>query len=161
MITSVVDSSGAIVMDQRSTNNPISSVTGVGEAGSTIYLYDNTNTNLGGTTTVASNGTWSFTGLSTNAAVGGGSNTFVVRQVDAAGNTAFSDEVTVRSANGNLLTNGDFSTTGGFTTGLQATYPPLLQTWSAYSIGNPGDANKYSSSVLSLDEASDAEHISR
>jgi len=141
MITIVTDTAGTTILDNRTTNNALSTVSGVGKAGDTIYLYDNTSTNLVGTTTVASNGTWSITGLNTNAGVGEGSNAFVARQVDAAGNSAVSNMVTVRSMYGNSLTNGDFSGAGGFTTGLQNTYPPLIQTWSDYVLGSLGAPN--------------------
>ena len=109
-ITSVTDSASTNVADGGTTTNTLSTVSGTGNAGDTIYLYDNTGTNLVGTTTVASNGTWSISSVSSLPGVGSGSNTFSARQVDALGNaSALSNLWTVTAAGNSVLTNGDFS----------------------------------------------------
>jgi len=126
VITAVIDSLGASV-GATGTNtgnlNPskgaLSSVSGTGEAGSTIYLYDNSIGTLVGSTTVGSDGKWTVSSLSN---VNGGSNSFAAVQLDTSGNTSvLSNLWTVSAVGPNLLTNGDFSTDSatapvGFTT---------------------------------------------
>jgi hypothetical protein len=130
VITSVTDSSGVRINNEGSTANRLGTVTGTGVAGETIHLYDNTGTNLVGSTVVTNDGTWSISGLSTNAAVGYGSNTFSARQVDAVGNTSAQSNLwTVLSTNGNTFTNGYFD--GGSTNGFA----------NSLTLGAPSGAN--------------------
>ncbi len=110
VITSVTDSGNASIANNGTTANTLSTVSGTGNAGDTVYLYDNTGTNLVGTTTVASNGTWSISGLASNAGVGAGTNVFSARQVDALGNESVLSNLWTVNANGvNQFVNGDFS----------------------------------------------------
>jgi|GEM_PF-3393656 len=124
-ITAVIDATSTNIADNGSTYYALSTVSGTGNAGDTVYLYDNTGTNLVGTTTVASNGTWSISGLASNAALGSGSNAFSARQVDALGNSSVLSNVWTVNTNtsGNLLDNGDLSLGNtGFT--ATETYSP-------------------------------------
>ena len=133
VITSVTDSASASIANNGTTTNTLSTVSGTGNAGNTIYLYDNTGTNLVGTTTVAGNGTWSISGLAANTAVGSGSNMFSARQVDALGNeSAYSNLWTVSALGGNnTVVNGDFSAGNtGFTT-IGVTYTTSMNHGSA------------------------------
>ncbi|OYU30400.1 MAG: hypothetical protein CFE39_13655, partial [Comamonadaceae bacterium PBBC2] len=133
VITSVLDSVSTSIANAGTSANALSSVSGTGNAGDTIYLYDNTSTNLVGTTTVGANGTWTVTGLA--ATVGDGSNTFAAVQVDSVGNaSAQSNLWTVGVTSGNLISNGTFTgSTAGWTlaaTGAGSIAPVLTN-------GNP------------------------
>jgi len=117
VITSVVDSASASIANAGTTSNALSSVSGTGVAGDTIYLYDNTSTNLVGSTVVGANGTWTVSGLN----VGAGSNTFSAKQVDALGNeSVLSNTWTVSTAGTNLIANGDFASVSAFNSGFGA-----------------------------------------
>ena len=107
VITAVTDTVSASIANAGTTTNALSSVSGTGNAGDTIYLYDNSNSNLVGTAIVSSDGTWSVSSLT---GVFTGSNTFSAKQVDTQGNqSVLSNLWTVTSYGSNLLTNGDFS----------------------------------------------------
>jgi VCBS repeat-containing protein len=119
VITAIVDTANTTVASNTSTSgsttNGLSKVSGTGTVGSTIYLYDNSQTNLVGSTTVDSTGKWTVN-LSN---LGGGSNTFAAVSLDNVGNpSVFSNLVTATSGAANGLTNGDFSSgsTGFITT---------------------------------------------
>ena len=106
VITGVVDTASTSVANTGTTTKEISSVSGTGNAGDTIYLYDNSVTQLIGTATVASNGTWTVSGF----ALGVGSQTFAAKQYDVLNNlSTFSNTWQVTSDGRNLLVNGDFS----------------------------------------------------
>ena len=143
VILAVTDSAGADIVNNGSTATTLSTVSGTGAAGETIYLYDNTGTNLVGTTTVASNGTWSISGLASNAGVGAGSNTFSARQVDVVGNTSVLSNLWTVTSNSstNLVANGDFAAGAGtgFTTtlGFLNGNPTTGQTTSLYNNADP------------------------
>ena len=116
VITAVADSSSASIANAGTTTKSLGSVFGTGAAGDTIYLFDNSANNLVGTTTVGADGKWTISGLSTNTAVGGGSNTFAAVQVDAANNVSGQSNLwTVRAGGTNLVANGDFNTVNDFT----------------------------------------------
>jgi anti-sigma regulatory factor (Ser/Thr protein kinase) len=123
VITSVIDTANASIGIGGTTTSALSTVSGTGTAGDTVYLYDNTGTNLVGSTTVAAGGAWSISGLATNDAVGGGTNTFSARQMDSLGNVSvLSNTWTVTAAGSNLLTNGNFASGfTGFSSGLTST----------------------------------------
>lgn len=149
VITSVTDSGNGSIANNGTTANTLSTVSGTGAAGDTVYLYDNTGTNLVGTTTVGAGGTWSISGLASNTAVGYGSNIFSARQVDALGNeSVLSNLWTVTSTGGNGVTNGDFSSGNtGFTNQLTQNSYPINGATDQYtvvnmaSIGSTGYAN--------------------
>jgi len=142
VITAVTDSSSASIANNGSTNYGLSTVSGTGVAGDTIYLYDNTGTNLVGTTTVASNGTWTITGLAGNAAIGSGANTFSARMVDALGNaSALSNLWKVDTGGNNLVPNGDFNSTSNYTTTLPNTGPAGFTGTGYHLIASPLDAS--------------------
>ncbi|OYU30014.1 MAG: hypothetical protein CFE39_15715 [Comamonadaceae bacterium PBBC2] len=118
VILSVVDSAGAAIAVNTSTTKSVGAVTGTGLAGDIVYLYDNTATNLVGTTTVQPDGTWVITPTATST----GSNTFAAKQLDPSGNlSALSNLYAVTSNGTNMLTNGDFSQGD---TGFAATAAP-------------------------------------
>ena len=84
VITSVMDTAIAgytstTVANGGTTNTKIGTVSGTGTTGDTVYLYDNSTTNLIGTA-VVTNGTWSVTGLSLE-----GAHTFAAKQVSSSG----------------------------------------------------------------------------
>ncbi len=132
VITVVTDSASTSVAHNGSTSNTLSTVSGTGVAGDTIYLYDNSGTNLVGTTTVAADGTWSISGLATNGAVGAGSNTFSARMIDGLGNASVLSNLWTVSAAADVLTNGDFD--NGLTG--WTTFPTLYSTTSYTSFFN-------------------------
>jgi len=83
-ITSVTDDVAPVtgtITSGSSTNDPRPQLTGTGEAGSTITIYDGTTAI--GTAVVGSNGSWSFT---PSGNLNEGSHSFTVRATDAAGN---------------------------------------------------------------------------
>ena len=96
----------------------VTSISGTGVAGDTVYVYDNRSSNMVGTTTVASNGTWSLSGLTIKAT---GTHQFMAMQMDAMGNASpLSNSHTV-NLNVNLTVNGDFSAgVSGFMTDFSA-----------------------------------------
>ena len=108
IITGVFDTvSATTIANNGSTTNSLSKVAGTGEAGATIYLYDNSNKNLVGTTVVGSDNQWSVTTFT--AAVGAGSNTFAALQVDTNANTSvLSNLWTVSSGGDTAIVNGGF-----------------------------------------------------
>ncbi|NDF44534.1 MAG: hypothetical protein EB125_02255, partial [Betaproteobacteria bacterium] len=137
VITGVTDSASASIANNGTTTNTLSTVSGTGVAGDIIYLYDNTGTNLVGSTTVANDGTWAITGLATNLSVGAGSNAFSASQLDPQGNlSALSNVWTVSAAAANILTNGGFTggLTGWTTTGAGT------QNFSSYTSNTLNDA---------------------
>ena len=107
VITAVTDSTSTNIANNGTTNTTLSTVSGTGVAGDTIYLYDNTGTNLVGTTTVGSNGSWSISGLST--LTGNGVNQFAARQVDTLGNVSVLSNLWTVTSNYSQLTNSDLS----------------------------------------------------
>jgi hypothetical protein len=118
VITGVVDAASTLIANAGTTTSALSSVSGTGLAGDTLYLYDNSTNNLVGTTTVGADGKWTITGLITKTAVGTGSNTFSAKQVDVVGNeSVLSNTWVVTASATNALSNGDFSAgNSGFTT---------------------------------------------
>jgi hypothetical protein len=138
VITGVKDSANASVATGGSTANLLSSVSGTGEAGATIYLYDNSIKNLVGTAIVANDNTWTVTGMT---GVASGSNTFSAVQTDATGNVSTQSNLwsaTSTNTSTNQVVNGDFSTDGlvGFTTGSNVTLLNSVDVFStAFNIG--------------------------
>jgi hypothetical protein len=92
------------VANNGTTTKTLSSVSGTGAPGDTIYLYDNTSTNLVGTTTVSGSGTWSVNNL---AGTYTGSNTFSAKQVDALGNQSVLSNLWTVTAQGPGMVNGN------------------------------------------------------
>jgi hypothetical protein len=117
VITAVTDSASVSVANAGTTTNVLSTVSGTGNAGDTIYLYDNSSTNLVGSTVVGADGKWTVAGLNTSLGVGAGNNIFSAKQIDALGNeSVLSNLWTVSSSGGtNLVNNGDFNSITGFT----------------------------------------------
>ena len=74
--------SNVVIPNNGATNDNTPLLTGTGEVGARVSVYDGTL--LLGTTTVGSGGTWSFT----TTALSDGTHTLNVRQTDAAGNTS-------------------------------------------------------------------------
>ena len=73
------------------TDDATPTMSGQGEAGATVYVYDNGGSRPIGSTTVAEDGTWSFTPTS---ALINGTHSLSARQVDGAGNqSALSDPI--------------------------------------------------------------------
>ena len=131
VITAVRNANNEVLPDGSATTAALASVKGTGVVGNTIYLYDNTGTNLVGTTTVASDGTWIITGLATNSAIHSTSNSFAALQVDGRGNqSVLSNLWRVTAAGTNQIVNGDFATDAatatvagvGFTVGTGVTF---------------------------------------
>lgn len=92
----------------------VTSISGTGIAGDTVYVYDNRSTNMIGTATVASNGTWTLSGLTIKAT---GTHQFMAMQMDAFGNASSLSNSHTVDLNVNLTVNGDFSAgTTGFLT---------------------------------------------
>jgi hypothetical protein len=122
VITAVVDASSTNVANAGTTTNALSTVSGTGNAGDTIYLYDNSSTNLVGSTVVGADGKWTVAGLNTSVGVGAGSNIFSAKQVDVLGNeSVLSNLWTVNGPGVNALSNGDFSAgKTGFASGLNS-----------------------------------------
>ncbi|MDP4733814.1 MAG: Ig-like domain-containing protein, partial [Limnohabitans sp.] len=114
VITGVTDSGNAAVgatgtngSNLNPTTKTLSTVSGTGESGHTIYLYDNSIGNLVGSATVDSNGQWTVTQLKGTFT---GSNSFSAKQVDPLGNESVLSNLWTVSAQGtNMLTNGDFT----------------------------------------------------
>ncbi|WP_058969107.1 Ig-like domain-containing protein [Type-D symbiont of Plautia stali] len=75
-------SANVVIPNNGSTNDNTPLLTGTGEVGARVSVYDGTT--LLGTTTVGSGGTWSFT----TSTLTDGTHTLNVRQTDAAGNTS-------------------------------------------------------------------------
>ena len=120
VITAVIDSANTTVATNSSatgtTTNALKTVSGTGTIGSTIYVYDNSQTNLVGTAVVDGSGNWT----ATITGAGAGANTFAAVALDNVGNTSvLSNLVTVTAAATNGLTNGDLSSGNtGFITEL-------------------------------------------
>ncbi|MGK3111585.1 Ig-like domain-containing protein [Candidatus Pantoea formicae] len=74
--------SNVVIPNNGATNDNTPLLTGTGEVGARVSVYDGTT--LLGTTTVGSGGTWSFT----TTVLSDGTHTLNVRQTDAAGNTS-------------------------------------------------------------------------
>ena len=88
VISGAADDVGSLqgpVASGSKTDDPTPTLSGTGEAGSTIKIFDGAN--LLGTTSVAPNGTWNFTPASGLAA---GVHNFTAVSVDAAGNSSLS-----------------------------------------------------------------------
>jgi hypothetical protein len=119
VITGVFDTANSTttIANNGTTTKALSAVKGTGLAGDTIYLYDNTYTNLVGTAVVDGSGNWSVTSLT---GTFNGSNTFVAKQLDVNGNLSVTSNVwTVTSSGTNMLANGDFTEgVTGFNTAL-------------------------------------------
>jgi len=71
-------------VDGANISGSSTNLSGTGEAGATMRVYDTDNVTLLGTTTVAANGTWSLA----NVRIGSGDHTIHARQTDAAGNVS-------------------------------------------------------------------------
>jgi hypothetical protein len=152
VITAVTDSTNASIANAGSTANTLSSVSGTGVAGNLIYLYDNTSTNLVGTTTVNGSGTWTVNNL---AGTYSGSNTFSAKQVDALGNqSVMSNLWTVNASGPNALSNGDFSAGNtGFTSsasfGLQSDWSALANQYAVAPVSGLNLVTRTPASTLS------------
>ena len=107
-IVTSTDSAAATIANAGTTTNSMSTVRGTGHSGDIIYLYDNTSTNLVGTATVNSAGSWSVNVLGTDA---NGSNLYDAKEINpSTGNlSVFSNTYTVNSAGSSIISNGDFS----------------------------------------------------
>jgi hypothetical protein len=137
-ITGVTDSANTYIGNSSAANNTIKTVSGTGVAGDIVYLYDNSYTNILGSTTVATNNSWAITGLNLS-----GANTFAAKQLDAQGNQSVMSGL--YSVSGSLVVNGDFSSGAtGFTTSLPytGTTDPVtvgsggIYAGGSYSVGN-------------------------
>jgi hypothetical protein len=124
-ITGVLDTANASVGatgtnsgNLNPTTNALTSVSGTASAGaaaagSMIYLYDNSNTNLVGSAVVDGSGNWTVSGLKITIAA----NSFAAKQVDVNGNESPLSNLWTVNTTANGITNGNFSSDlVGFTT---------------------------------------------
>jgi co-chaperonin GroES (HSP10) len=149
-ITGVTDSANTYIGNGGSANNIIKTVTGTGVAGDVVYLYDNSYTNILGSTTVADNNSWSVTGLNLS-----GANTFAAKQLDAQGNQSLMSGL--YSVSGSLVANGDFSSGNtGFSTSLPdtgSTNPITVGSGGAYAGGSYSVGNWVKTNTTSTPSA--------
>ena len=138
VITAVIDSASITVATNSSatgtTTNALKTVSGTGTAGSTIYVYDNSQTNLVGTAVVDGSGNWT----ATITGAGAGANTFAAVALDNVGNTSvLSNLVTVTAAATNGLSNGDFSAGNtGFISELnKVSTNPIIGDSNSFNVG--------------------------
>ncbi|MEY3613696.1 MAG: hypothetical protein RJB14_3418, partial [Pseudomonadota bacterium] len=138
VITAVVDSSNVTVATNTSatgtTTGTLKTVSGTGTVGSTVYVYDNSQTNLVGSAVVDGSGNWTVTVTS----AGAGANTFAAVALDNVGNASvLSNLVTVTAAATNHLENGDFNAGNtGFISELnKVTTTPTSGTANTFNVG--------------------------